>query len=75
VARRRARSISKLHAPIPIAVVIAGFTFGSYVTFGLAPGCVAYVFGMSIVSAAQEIVHPHVVPSRVQTELRATDTG
>jgi hypothetical protein len=71
-ARRRARNISKLHAPIPIAVLIAGFVFGSHVTVGVALGSFACVFGMFVVSAAQEIMHPHVVPSQAQA-LRATD--
>ena len=75
LARRRARSIRKLYAPIPIAVVIAGYVFGTYVTVGLVLGCLAYVLGYLAVSAAREVVHPHVPPPGTQGRLRASDPG
>jgi hypothetical protein len=59
-ARHRARSIAKLHAPIPFAVIAAGYAFGNYVMVGLILGGLLILFGLFAISALREVVRPHV---------------
>jgi hypothetical protein len=63
-ARQRARRLVKLHAPIPIAVVAAGYAFGNHVMFGIVLGGFAFLFGLFVLSTLREIAHPDMTSSR-----------
>jgi hypothetical protein len=69
-ARHRARRITKLHAPIPVAVIAAGYAFGNYVMVGLILGGLLILFGLFAISALREVVRPHIAAGATQVGRR-----